>query len=1109
MGYVLGLDVGETSLGWCILKKENSEIKKIEDMGVRIFSNSREAKSQEPLSVARRNAKGARRNRDRKKQRLANLIILLKEEGLLPKENDAFKELEKKNPYELRARALDEVLGPYMMGRALLHICQRRGFKSNRKSDKKDSDASGMKIAMQDLSKKIGEAGKRTLGEYLYSLQKENDHAQLRVNVSDIKGKNVYSIFPNRMMYEKEVNLILEKQKIANELKEKIKKSIFDQTPLLQPEVGRCLFEENEKRAPKASMAFQEFRILQTLNNLEFDDLINGECLTDDQRKIIKELLDNSKEAKFDAIRKKIKSGLKFNLEDEKRSSVLGNETNFLMKNKKAFGDKWQKFLFKNKEEIIFVLLNEEDEEKVFKYLRECGLEDENIEYVANIELPSGYGNLSEKALLKILPFMRQGTEYSEACKQAGYHHSDFETKEYERLPYYGEILSKEVLGGKMQPEFKDFPEKYYGKVNNPTVHIGLNQIRKLVNELIAKYGSFSDSDIVIEFSRELKANKKKKAALLKEQAENTKKNKEINEKLSSELKIVTPSYDDRMKYKLWEDLNPDDIFKRSCPFCGDQIPFGELFSSKFEVEHLIPFSRSFDDSRANKVICCQSCNRQKKNKTPFEAFGADQKRWIEIKDRVRGMPKNRWGRFTEDAKQEEKFLARALNDTAYLAVLTKKYLSCICPKNNIRAISGQLTALLRQAWGLNTILNDEDVKNRDDHRHHALDAFVISCVSDTFLQKAAKESEKSWHKKQKIFSGEILPFDNFNREKLIQLVFKMIVSHKPDHKGVEKALKDGKTVSVLHEASNYGRNKKTGAFMIRKPLIDLMKEKDIDQIADDAIREKVKKVLSNIADETKRKEAILDFMQETGTKKVRIHVKKTESTMASICPKGSDKPYRHVPKGNNYCVDIYCPNRGEDKGEWCCEVISAFDVHKKGFIPRWRIKEPEAKKIMRLFIDDLVAYEENGATVVARVKKMSGKIIYLRPHHIAYKPDQVIKENGHPVFKKNKIKIMHPDGTWQSGQLNINDVVEYKEKIKCRVEKIDKDGVVLESCDELNKKDPVRIKGEVNMRKMDDIGEQFSASKLQKMQARKIKVDVSGRVFDPYGRGSHGGTNH
>jgi len=157
----LAIDMGSTSLGWCLLRLDkDNEPCGIIDLGIRIFPDGREDKSKEPLSVTRRNARGERRTRDRRKRRKTDLMKTLIGAGLMPTDEKQRKDLEKVDPYQCRARAVSEKISLNELGRALFHINQRRGFKSNRKTDARENKLSNMKLAMrvaiQDIASSLG-----------------------------------------------------------------------------------------------------------------------------------------------------------------------------------------------------------------------------------------------------------------------------------------------------------------------------------------------------------------------------------------------------------------------------------------------------------------------------------------------------------------------------------------------------------------------------------------------------------------------------------------------------------------------------------------------------------------------------------------------------------------------------------------------------------------------------------------------------------------------------------------------------------------------------------------------------------------------------------------
>ncbi len=1062
MSYILGLDLGETSLGIAILNEKNGEPISLDEMGVRIFPDGREDKTKTPLAVKRREARGSRRNLDRRLRRKEKLLNFLIDNNLISQNKDERLKLKGLNPYELRAKGLNEKLTLDELSRVLIHINQRRGFLSNRKSDKQQKDSSDMKAAMKETVEKIKNDGYRTLGEYLYSLQKDDDHSLLRVKSEEVKKERTvkdgdgektkvvntteYNYFPSRQLYIDEVNLILNKQsefypqlnsKIFDKdlnkeisIKDKIADIIFYQRKLRPQEVGKCQFEDGEYRCPKASPLFQEYRILCELNNLELCDFNDGICLSGEDREKIKQMLMSQKEVKFSAMRKKLNIGanILFNLESEERDKLEGNKTSYELPKKGNFGELWQKIDEDKREEVIDKLLNEENEDELTKYLKNNfnELTEEQIENIKNANLPDGYSSLSLKAIKKLMPYLRDGKRYDEACEIVyGSHSAKNNNLNLNELPYYGEILKTHVIGGTTDSQDKDNPEKYFGKITNPTVHIGLNQLKYCINKIIKEKGK--PEYIAIELARDLKLNKKEKAKLKSEQEQNIKDNKRINGELE---KLGLPqNYDNRMLYKIWERLSLKDVNKRCCPFCGKPISATDLFSGIFHIEHLLPFSRTYDDSINNKVIACSSCNAEKGDRSPFEAWGHDKDKYNEIMARVELLPKKVQWRFEKNAMEkfndENKILARMLSDTQYLSKVACEYLSCLYPddgKKHIRTIPGQLTEKLRHHWGLNKLISgDDDIKDRKDHRHHAIDAFVVACTNQSTLNKISKASGQRYIKKtDKLIENLEPPFENFNLHDMQRVVDSIIISFKEDHKGLKQAKAKNGTIAQLHNETNYGLiydvDGKNGIFATRKPFLDLEKDlimkspdKDNKYIADNKIRKDLQELVVDVSDKQEVKRILENYAKTAMSRKdgtpiiiktIRIHEVKPYKSLMSVKDKNG-KEYKYAETNGNYCAEIYIPNRGKNQGKWCTEIISNFDAHRKNFVPKWRREEPEAKLVMRLFINDMLEIEinknnegsaikkftkfiTNNNKILVRIKKMSGSMVYIRPHNIA-----------------------------------------------------------------------------------------------------------------------------
>jgi len=1027
MTYRLALNLGSTFLGWCVLETLDATPVRIADMGVRIFPDGRDGKSKEPLALSRRHERCQRRNRDRRQLRQKRLIKIMMECGLMPAEETGRKALESIDPYEIRARTLNEKVPLHNLGRALFHISQHRGFKSNRKIDKGDDASGNMKQAIKDLHDKLLTTGNRTLGEYLYEQHRTGNRVRVRTRM--IGGRAAYSFYPGREMYEQEVDAILEVQKkyhpqLTDNVCNEIRDIIFYQRPLKPSPVGRCRFERDELCARRALPLVQKFRIWQEVSDLDVEDLADGgsALALKDREKIVEALL-SSRKRTFGQIRKLLglEAGCRFNIETHNRRGVRGDNTSDLMSRSACFGARWHELSDDQQEDIITMLFNEADADEVCRILiTEWHLSPEQAEEVSLIpisgtedgdNLSEGYARVSKKAILKIMPYLEQGHKYDEAVKRAGYEHSDLRTNEiFEFLPYYGQVLPDCVRGGSYDDKDKQLPDRYFGKINNPSLHIALNQARILVNALIEVYGP--PDEIIVEVARDLK---EPADVIYRKQARIRKDNERIDQELKT-LK-VTQNTRNRMLFRLWEDLAEEPQL-RCCPFSGRPIAVSDIFNGDFEEEHILPFSRSYNDGQVNKVLSSREWNRRKGSKSPFEAFGHTED-WPRILARAQNLPDTKRWRFREDAwtklEGRDGVTARTLHDANYMARLTRAYLSALFDieegKRRVSVVPGRLTAFLGDKWQLNDLLGEEAGQtDYTDHRQRSIDASITGCTDRGLLKRLSdaarklEEDQSLLSKPDELATDLPPPFDGF-RDQLEQQLKRIIISYKPDHGGAGKAVRAARpyTVASLHKQTAYGLIQKpdtqTPAFATRMPADSLLRRADIQRIADAAIRQGFLAAVEGLEEgEAEWKQALAKAgapggIMTNGIRRVRLHVEKTPDTMVGIVQpsdKGSDdaQPFKFYELRGNYCAEIYCTDKGKKAGQWQCEIISHYHAHQKTYIPNWRKENPTASLIMRLHTDDMLVYEKDGSETIARVKKLTklenGGAIYLRPHTIA-----------------------------------------------------------------------------------------------------------------------------
>ena len=955
MRYRLALDLGSTSLGWAMIRlNADNEPCAVIKAGVRIFSNGRNPKDGSSLAVTRREARAMRRRRDRLLKRKARMMRTLIEYGFFSDEDSERKALLTMNPFALRAKGLDKILTPAEFGRALFHINQRRGFKSNRKTDKKDNDSGALKTAINKVRATIEAEGCRTVGEWLNKRDVAGQtvrarYRQKKIIKDDGKTKidKSYDLYIDRAMIEHEFDTLWAKQAELNPAlfteaaRADLKDVLLHQRPLKPVKPGRCTFMSDEERAPLALPSTQRFRMYQEVNNLRIlRESLKEEPLTLKQRDALIAALEKNNKRTFTQIKKLLGLGgaVQFNFEDPKRQELKGNTTSAILSKEAHFGLAWFNFDEVKQDAIVMQLVKEENEAKLVRWLKEkIGVDEKRAEAIANVGLPEGYGSLCELALARILPELRSDVvTYDKAVQAAGFdHHSHISPSVTGEilleLPYYGEPLQRHVGFGSNDP--KDNDEKRYGKIANPTVHIGLNQVRLVVNALIKRYGH--PSEVIVELARDLKQSKDQRDEESKRQTENQKRNQRLRVDIARVLGISEERVrrDDIEKMILWEELNQKNVADRQCPYSGVQISVTMLLSDEVEIEHILPFSQTLDDSLNNKTVVLRKANRVKGNRTPWDAFGAQSTAGFDyagILARAEQMPKGKRYRFGEDGyqrwlKDDAGFLPRALNDTRHMSKVAFEYMKLICP--NTRVIPGRMTAMLRAKFGLNDVLGLNGEKNRNDHRHHAVDACVIAVTDQGLLQRFAKSSASAREQQlNRLVENMPLPWESY-RDHVRRAIDAIWVSHKPDHSHE----------GAMHNDTAYGLCG-DGKVSVHKMV--------------EGKRERIEESLK-----------VIEF---TSAKANDRH---------GVLPDGKPRPYKGYKGDSNYCIEIV----RNEKGMWEGEVISTFDayqlVREHGVA---RLRHPVLSVggkplVMRLMMDDAVRLDVGGQTRTMRITKLSG----------------------------------------------------------------------------------------------------------------------------------------
>ena len=1006
----LALDIGTNSIGWALynIDKNNKPVS-IEGAGVRIFSSGRKDKDYTTLNATRRQARLQRRQRDRFLQRKTYLLHLLEKYDLFPKNKFLAKKLANLNPYKLRAKALDKKLDIYHFGRVLFHLNQRRGFKSNRKSAN-DKESGIISKSIKESMEQLKEAGSRTYGEFLWKRfetmqdsrktqgsQRENWILARKPIGASMKDN--YVVYAQRAMLEDEFGKLWDAQanyheKLKdNKIKEIFCKAIFHQRPLKQPVVGVCEL-TGEKRIHKALSSFQKFRILKELNNLSYvnnygesyliNSMENGIKFRD---KILSELFQKKQKVTFSALEKAFKDFFpdiqdfsNFNLNTYNRDFLEGDKTSVILRKEISDWDNWS---LTTQDRFIELLEGENTENSFMKTDEEVliDLKNFNIEETLNLsedqlhkclkelssKLPKGHGQYSKKIISDILPFLEKGKQDFKSISDAGYENNKgkYTGELLKTLPLYQRVLSDHCVEMEFsskptsKEEYKNEKEKYKTfRIPNPTVHIAFNQLRLVVNDIIRVYGR--PIQIVVETARDLPMGAVSKKQLEKQQKKNKERNQEAIDCINEFTQTV--NRDNIIRYQLWKEQ------KQLCVYSGKTIPKRKLYTAELEVDHILPYSRTLDDSFMNKVLVYKDSNQNKGSETPFEYFSSNKEQWEDILYRIKDLSKNKQWRFNRNAmeKFEENgsFLDRQLNDTRYISKYARTYLERICEQ--VWTVRGQTTAILRYLF-------QYEKKNRSDHRNHTKDALVIGLIDRSLIQHISNIAKKREGKNKTrlenistLIKQEVIPWFSFKKD-VKQTIDKIVVSHR------RRTKKEGK----LHNETAYGILRSGSD--LSTPInvihyVGILKLIGMDKkVVDKKIMsEKIKQDLSEEfkINQKLSKEFLMNYHKKTGIRRIRLTEKKR------VIPINN----KYFAGAGNYAIQFI----ENVNGKWDAKVIDTFSANQKSFQPI-----PSKSRLMK---GDMLFFENKFWRLV---KFDQNKSMIFVEHCISGNPDD-LRKNEH-----------------------------------------------------------------------------------------------------------------
>lgn len=899
MKKILGLDLGIASIGWAYIK-EDEGTSEIIGMGTRIVpldvAEKDEFKSGNKISKNQQRTlrRTLRKGYDRYQLRKKYLREELAKNSMLP-DAEHFT-LPALKLYELRERAVQEKIELKEFGRILLHLNQKRGYKSSKKEQSADDKITDYEKTINDRHEAIRQKD-ITIGQYFYQeLQKDE-----RFRIKEL-------VFPRFSYIEEFDRVCVEQQKhypdiLTDELFRKFKNEIiYYQRPLKSQKglVSVCEFEgmylknkegkevfAGPKVAPRSSPLFQVCKIWESINNITIKNRRGEEFpITLEKKHEIFTYLDNNEKlsqvelfrileiGKNDGYYANIlikKKGLQgnltkaeinkaldgyenaeklcsFNLTAEEMEPSVDTETGEIVTRKKIKTDFESQTLYKL---WHFIYSIPEENDIINKLKKEFDLPEDKAQALAKIDFTKGgFGNKSARAIRKLLPYLQEGFQYSVACTFAGYNHSDSITK-----------AENEVR--KLADKLKLLPKN---SLRQPVVEKILNQLINLVNALLEnpKYGR--PDEIRVELARELKQSREERNQTFSRIYETEKYHESIRQKLLEHPEFTKKKITrrDLERYKLWEE------FGQCSPYePGKIIGIGKLFNGEYDIEHIIPKSRVFDDSFSNKTICPRRLNSGEFAKNQMTAYDFMEKQdedkfnnFLSLIDT--GYTKGFNGIKISKAKRDkllmvaskipQDFIERQLNETRYISRKAKEILTQVC--RNVWSTSGSVTNYLRHQWGWDDILvklnwdkypdemkHKEDVdgrtrytiqgwSKRDDNRHHAIDALAIACTTQGIIQRLSNLNQVVEAKQNQSQQSAL---KEYNEERLITYIEKakpfttqqiedatanILVSFKAGKKvttyGKRKIRRDGKAIVVqdkiitprgpLSEESVYGK---------------------------------------------------------------------------------------------------------------------------------------------------------------------------------------------------------------------------------------------------------------------------------------------------------------
>lgn len=854
---ILGVDGGIASVGWTVAEIEPARREgQIVAAGTWMFESPEEPTQSGPKlkNADRRVFRGQRRVVHRRARRMRDIRLLFRDQGLIAKlDRDALRG-EGLDPWLLRAEGLDRKLEPREWAVALGHIAIHRGFRSNKKNKQptnKASDDSKMLAAIEATAEKL--AKWRTVGEMF---ARDPEFADRRRNRG---GSFTRSIL--RDDQEAEVRKLFAAQRAFgnpaadDDFRNTFIDKAFSQRPLQSSEekVGPCPFEPGERRTARFAPGFEKFRLYSRLAALRLQTGRTEQPLTPEQIAGFPKNYGSTAKLTYKALRKHLDldantrfAGIGRDEEDRdivaRHGSALAGTAKFRKVLEPAIGELETRKLLADTavlDRAAEIITFNEDSDLISAGLAKTALNDEARAAILGAVAAGifdefkGAGHISAKAVAAIVPGLLQGLVYSEACALVNYDHA-----------------------ASAVTSVKD--------VNSPVARKALGEMLKQIRILERVYGNRADDQgrkrfdsIHVEMARDVGKSIEERGKIERGIERRNKEKQGLREELAELLRVSVETLgpEDLLRYELWKEQNGRSIYSdRTIP------PTAILATdNSVQVDHILPWSRFGDDSYRNKTLCFTGENADKRGRTAFEWFSDDklESEWnalvarVEMCKSIRGFKKRNY--LLRNAKEaEERFRNRNLNDTRYalralLAELDRQYEKKEGNPRRVFARPGELTAKLRQAWGIESMKKGLDGKRLPDDRHHALDAMVLAVTTESLLQMATRVSQEAERRGEEFhLRGLPEPWDGFRAD--VRVVFDTIFVARQEVRR-ERGKAHDATIKRMREIGGE-------TVVFERKAVEKLTEKDLDMIP-------VPEAYGRIADPAKLRDQMVETLRD------------------------------------------------------------------------------------------------------------------------------------------------------------------------------------------------------------------------------------------------------